>query len=483
MAITIVEQPADYHAAYNPIIFEIDSDNKTEPGFRYIIRIHNQGDLLNSVVEFKAAPDPTIDNRSRFDISSYIQSRVDKFLDITSTGVEQAVGTYYNYDIKFGESYNHEWDYQDYVYAAVYVGGDTAFTSDSALIGSGTDIPHGYSIGDQIYSSSPITYGDDRDLLKGYFTVIGVVSPLTVVIDIDGISDSGGAAIGTTRYSDFRKEVDYNLASVLDIYAINAAQDVVEYGNSQGDLSDYIVDGPTQRFLTNCNKNGKFFATETQLLFVNMMPADTSTFKMFFENDGGDIFYKANNDTLPVISNSIGPGNLGTLTLESGTAILVKPETKYYDVWVGELSGTPESEKLRIYIDRRCKINTTEILFMDRMGSFMSFAFQNREFESITVNRETYRKYVANITPFSDGVETYKSDITKRLSVNANFMDESMNIYYEELFTSRYTFVKYEGVWYSCTVRDTSLNNERSRNTKLIRKSLIIDFDNVSIVN
>jgi hypothetical protein len=480
MAITVISQPADVHAAYNPIKFTLQSDNAALPGFRYIIQIFDAG-TSNLLVDYKAAPDPTLPSgQTQFDISRIIQNKVDKFLTFESNAVNLSTGAYYEYDIKFGESRNSDWAYQDYVFHTV-PGGNTALTSDSALIGTGTDIPHGYITSDQIFLSRSAPYGDDRDLIDGYFIVLSAISTTTVAIDLSGIVDSGGAATGDTRYSDYQKLITLDIASVTSLTAVNAAQDVVEYALESGSLDEYVLSGASSQFLTDLG--GNFYATELQSLFVNMLQlTEPSGELLYFENDGGDILSKANAGVFPVYSNSIGPGNLGALSLVSGTTNLIKDDTLYYDVYVMD-GATQKSEKLRVNIDRRCKINTTEILFMDRKGSFMSFAFQNRGFESINADRQTYRKYVADYKTSSEGESTYHSKYTKILNLNTNFMNEDMNVYYEQLFTSRHTYIKYDGIWYACTAKDTSLNNEYELNNKNIKKNLSVTFDLVSPIN
>lgn len=485
MAITVVSSPPAIHAAYNPIRFRIDSDNKGEVGFRYIVRLYEAGSAT-IFRELKFAPDPTINGQVDIDISRIIQDKVDYYLDLDSLAVELSVGTYFYYDVKFGESMNVNWEYQDYVfYGGAEPGGNTSLTSDSALIAGGSDIPHPFEAGDQLFIQNDVIYGDDRDLLNGYFNVIDVVDTLTFAINLSGITDSGGAAEGNVRFADYRKlTVMDESADIDDLLAINAAQDVIEYSLVQGDLADYDLATPDKRFLTDISLVDRFYTTELQSMWVNML--DTLVGQnvfLYFENDGGDRLRKFCGEEPPVKTNSVGPGNLGTLSVVSGTSPLVKPDTLYYDFWVGDADGDAESEKIRLWIDRRCLINTTEILFMDRKGSFMSFAFQNREFETATSVKQHYRKYVNDYQTYSDGYHTYHSRVTKKIKLNSNFMNESMNYYYEQLVTSRYTLIKYEGIWYSCTVEDTTVENEKHTNNKMISKTLTVSLDMNSPIN
>jgi hypothetical protein len=479
--ITILDQPEAIHAAYNPIKFTITSDNKAKQGFRYIVKIRDAGGGIGNLLATLKLP-PNFDDlgKARVDISSIIRNKVDSFLNLPSTVVNNAPETFYKYDIEFGESFDYEWSYQDYVFP----GGQFSLTSDSVLVPGGSDIAHNYSIGDQIFIQNNVpVYGDTRDRINGYHTVVSIISSKTIGVSVTGVS-SGTSVTGKTRYADFSKIPYSPTAAVNNMLAVNVAQDVIEYSLTTGDLADYLVGSDTKKFLTNMSDVDKFYATEEQSLFVNMLDTNTSqTNLLFFENDAGEVFTKNNVSTPSVKSNSVGPANLGTLTVLSGTLPLIKPDTKYYDVFVGIGTGTPLSEKLRIYIDYRCKINTTEILFMDRKGSFMGFAFQNREFETVSTEKKTYRKYVEDIETYSDGLVAYHSKYSRQIKLNSNFMSETMNDYYQELVTSRYTLIKYEGIWYSCTVQDTTVEVETNVNNKNIKKSLTVTLDLSAPIN
>lgn len=55
-------------------------------------------------------------------------------------------------------------------------------------------------------------------------------------------------------------------------------------------------------------------------------------------------------------------------------------------------------------------------------------------------------------------------------------MSEAMNLYFEELVSSRNTYINWRGVWYACVVTDTSVENEFERNNKLINKSIRVNL-------
>jgi hypothetical protein len=477
MAITIIQKPDNYHSAYNPIKFELDSTNKNQSGFRYIVEIYDTG-TTNKLAEFDVAPDPFNNGKADIDLSRVIQNKVDTFITFTSNTVNNAVSTYYKYDVKFGESYNSTWNFNDYV----FLSGDTLGLTTDTIYGTGfTNTTHNFIIGSQIYVQMNSIYGDNRDLLNGYWVVTEVPSNKTIGINITFSQiGSGPASPGVARFSDFQKVRVYNLNSTTGITAVNVAQDILEYSTLNGSLNGYILTGATQQLLTNLPE--KFFVTPEQTMFLNMLEANSTGF-VYFENDGGDILRKSNSGTHIVKSNGIGPDNLGTLSTISGTTPLIKSTTKYYDVWVTNSTGTQQSEKLRINIDRRCKISDVEILFMDRKGSYISFPFQNRRYENITTEKQNYRQYVKNYNTYSKGLTSYHSKYMKELNLNTNFMTEEMNLYFEELLTSRYTYVKWEGVWYACVVEDGQYQNEFEINNTLIKKNITVRFAIDSPVN
>ena len=476
MSITITKQPSKYHSAYNPIKFELDSTNKNKSGFRYIVEIYDSG-TTNKLAEFDVAPDPFNSGKADIDVSRIVQNKVDSFVTFTSNAVQHAENTYYNYDIKFGESYNSDWNFNDFV----FLSGGVGLTTDT-FYGSGfTDATHSFIVGSQIFVQMDSVYGDNRDLLNGYWVVTDVPSNKIIQINIDfNQIGSGPISSGVVRFSDFQKARTYDLASVLAITAVNVAQDIIEYSSINGSLNTYVLTGSTSQLLTNAPD--KFFATPEQTMFLNMLEANDSGY-LYFENSNGDVFRKSNAGDFKVKSSGVGPGNLGSLSAISGSTPLIKNNTAYYDLWVTDSGATQTSEKLRIYLDKRCVISDVEIMFMDRKGSFMSFAFQNRRYENVATEKQTYRQYVRNYKTHSKGMTSYHSKYSKTLTLNTNFMGEDMNLYFEELLTSRHTYVKWEGVWYACIVEDGTYQNEFERNNKLIKKNVTVRFAIDSPVN
>jgi hypothetical protein len=303
---------------------------------------------------------------------------------------------------------------------------------------------------------------------------------------------------GTVKYADNRKTVDLNIVSTLDKYIFNGVQPWLEMPN--WDETDYELDGVTKAWLTNQPKT--FNCTPSQDLWLNLRGDGIGINKrVYFENDNGDLFYKdiAGGDYIKGVA--VGPNNFGSLTVVSGTAPLIKNDTKIYQVWYSDGAFNPvQSLSYEITIDRRPAITQYNILFLDRMGSWSSFAFQLRSYEKLNIKRETYNKDVPGFVSgaewqyksYEQGTVNFNTQVAKTIDLNTNWMTEAQAYYFQELMTSPQTyiapvtFVNCEyvlGEYISCNVMNNSFDIQRERNKHLIRQQLQVRLSNNDMIN
>jgi hypothetical protein len=168
-------------------------------------------------------------------------------------------------------------------------------------------------------------------------------------------------------------------------------------------------------------------------------------------------------------------------------------------------TGSPDAitRTYAIWLDKRCQIEHTEVLFMDRMGSILSFACQLREKESGTITREQFKQ---NVTYNEDasgygsiynlwerGSKITSVNVDKEIELNTNWMNNEMSLLFEELLTSPYTWIKQvlpatnelpERINYlACIVKETSFQVEKQKNKRLIRKTFTVKLANENIIN
>jgi hypothetical protein len=208
---------------------------------------------------------------------------------------------------------------------------------------------------------------------------------------------------------------------------------------------EYNLNDPTKYWLTN-QPLTNFNCTIAQDLWLNARARVGK--KIVFENSNGDLFYKSvvANSTIQQIA--VGPNNHGTLTPVVGVLPLVKDDTTYYEFWFDDAGQN--SRKYRIDIDRRVQISEYDVVFLDRMGSYSSFAFQLKSYERGEVSREEYNKDVTGFVSGGQwsynyeefGYSTINLNAVKTLELNTNWMSQDMATYFEELVTSPQCFLK-----------------------------------------
>ena len=201
---------------------------------------------------------------------------------------------------------------------------------------------------------------------------------------------------------------------------------------------------------------------------------------------------------------------------------MIKTDTTYYDIYYSNANtGTPAQRSLtyRINLDTRVQISEYHCLFLDRMGSFSSFAFQLKNYERGEVTRDEYNKDVTgfiNTTPtpdqwsyntIEDGFKSFNINVKKTIDLNTNWMSESMGRYFEELVTSPQVYLKLASYtntenWLypedesGCPLRIpesteyqpvivTNTNYEifQQRNKNLIKHSISVRLSNQDVIN
>lgn len=494
MAISIIAEPQDFTPAYNECKFIIDSTNVNNQGFRYIFDVYESG-TSNKIAEYRILP--LTSGYGEQDLSKLLSSQVTYNFNPSITTFYDANNCYYKYDVKFGEEYLTKTSYT------------SSLTNSSGNVQ--INVSNTFVVGDQV-----VIYQTDGGVanptLEGLHTVIAQGVGYLVV---DALwSDVTDATIdGAVAYADNRKTITRDITTTLDKYVFNGTVKWIDFPFY--DNTDYILDNVNALFLTN--QPLSFHCTLGQDLWLNLRDNGVKVNeRVYFENSNGDVFYKSISGSEYIKGVAVGCNNFGSLTLVSGTAGLIKGDTEYYDVYYADsLVLTQRSAKYRIYIDRRILISETHILFLDRMGSLSSFAFQLKNYERGNITRETYNKDVKGLVSggewsyktYEQGFVNYNTQVTKDYDLNTNWMTENEGIYFQELLSSPQTWVKnvtyritedllnrYDETgciiripesteYISCNVLTNNFEVYKQRNKNLIKQSISVRLSNNDIIN
>lgn len=497
-----IAYPQVFVPVYNPMYYKFALPNFTETGFRYLISLTNEI-TGEKIADFNIIPD--IDGTGYIDVSKYLSNftTVD-FIDYNyESFINNCENSYIKYQISLGYEANEEWNYLSYTASSVNGINYTELVQNDQVVANN------FGVGDQI---SVTTLNGLTAPLNGLHTVLASTQ-YSVTIDALFPGTSSTPIGGSVRYSDNRK-TKYNDVYILENnFAWNGALDWKVYKNY--DYLDYYIEAgsgePDIYLLTSLRPYTSYpeddypdyYVTPDQDFFFNFAYNTSANLRLkIYDNLGATAFS-------PISGTGGGPGLFPIGPVTNG--LIRQFKLNFHEILAaGELSNAAEwyefqlwdstnpiSLNYRFYIDRRCKIEDYEILFMDRHGSLLSFAFPLRAKEKGQIQRDMYNKYIdifsgQSLTPditnktlnLKDAGKTiYNVDLTKEIELNTNWMTDKMSVLFEELLTSPYTWIKKEGTYYPCIVKENSFEIERQKNKNLIRKTITVEYGNKNVIN
>jgi len=472
--ISLVNQPQKLTPAYNPVVFRFSSLSSFNLNFRYIIDLYNTDtDIL--IARLRIAP--TTDYTGYIDISKILSNALTVDFDPQSSVTLDATKSYINYSLKVGGEFNESWSYdlvEAYNESSPFVG----YTQLTRV----NETTNTFSVGDTISIKNST---DTR--LNGLFNVVAVVNDYSFVIDLilpDGILST---TTGFVVYADNRKTY-YADQLILDGYcAFNGVRSWNDFINwksikytvsgmdisSRDDVHYFLTDLPTQGFTV----------TPTQDLWLNFYnqcdgPVRLQWITNLGQTGESDILTGINK----VMQVNVGPNGLG-----------INDGTESYIFYLKNENDFSLTAVYGFYIDNRCKIEDYEILFMDRMGSLASYSFPLRAMIRGKIEKDTYKKSIQYNLNGGNYLSAY--DITtqvtsisninysKTFELNTNWMTEENSLYFEQLLTSPFTWLKIDGIYYSCIIEEKDFEVETQRNKVLIRKIINVTLGNTNTIN
>jgi hypothetical protein len=490
MAISQIAIAQPLMPAYNPIKFIYDSSNNNLQGFKYIFDIYESG-TANKIAEYRVMPMYGT-GYGEVDLSKLLQAQVSYDLNLTNTSAYNATNSHYKYDVKVGE---------EYLTTTTYTLALTQYLTAPYVGNVQINVANTFVVGDQI-NITQVDLGVANPNLEGLFTVV-VANPLYIVVSSPWGSVTNPNIDGAITYADGRKTVTRDIITALNKFVFNGAIRWVEW--PAYDYDDFMLNGFQDQFLTNLPDNN-FYATLSQDLWVNAVannsptPPDT----MQFETSDGDIFEKNVTAVDHVSGISMGPNNYGVLSVVSGALPMIKPTTEWYNIRYFR-NGFPSSRRYYVNLDRRVRTVEHSILFLDRMGSWGSFAFTGRAYTTGNVTREQFNKDVPGYVETS-GIDRWLYETTETgmtntyistdttIALNTDWMNQDMALYFTELISSPNTYIKISNYdadcelpeseqYVSCTIVTSTFEEFKQRNKNLIKQSIVVKLANNNIVN
>jgi len=467
MAMTLIAAPQEFTPAFNPCKFIFNSTNNNNEGFRYIFDIYIQG-TANKIAEYRVLPTYGT-GYGEIDLSKLLSSKVAPDFQPTNYSESDTPDSRFNYDVKVGEEY-----IVTYTYTASLVdnGGNVKITPTVA---------HTFQVGDQV-----VVNAGTNTLITGLWTVVAITGTTDFTISALWSNVTNPAADGTVTYADKRKTVIRDIESELNYWVFNGAVSWTKFNGYN--LNQYLLNNSSALLLTSFPYRDMTITPNQELWFNGFNNAVTG--RMVFNNSNGDSFYYDVTNTEITTQLCVASPFLN-LTVLSGTLPLIKPNTTSYEVYFIDDTPPTDSQTYTFNIDQRCAINDYYLVFLDRMGSWGSFAFQLRAYENGTSAKQSFNKDVQGFVSggewsyesYEAGLTTYSSTVEKTYTLNSNWMSEDMAVYFQELITSPVVYFWDGAKYLACIIQETSFEVEKQRNKKLIKKTVTIKLANQDKVN
>ena len=450
---TIIAQPQVLMPAYNPIKYIIDNTNKNEPGFRYIFSIYPAGSNT-LIAQYRVLPAYSTGYGEQ-DISRLMQSLV-----TWNFAPGQVNESWYQYKIRLGYEYIDNIDYID----TLQDNGGNVRISFTA---------HGFVAGDQVVIAQTGTGPTNNPALEGLHTVLSATAnQFTVNVLWSTIGES--IANGNVSYADQRKTQVLDDEVIEDQEVFNGAYSLGIFAQGSFPSADYLGTLDPSNALTSLTSNTQASAASIatgQLYFLMVRTYSGETYDV--------TYYDWDDNALTGTTTASGTTD-GLYNFFVTTDVPFEtPITQNFYI---QIKGDYAIINYYFKYDNRCVINEDYLYYIDRMGSWQSFAFQLKTYEKGQITREMYNQHVdgqvvSNEWVYSStamGSRTYNTNVSNTLDLNTNWMDQYDADRFQELLTSPQVFY-YNGTENrACTIDSTSFENFRQRNKNLIKQSVTI---------
>jgi hypothetical protein len=460
MSTTIIAQPQQLMPAYNPIKYIIDNTNKNEPGFRYIFTIYSASAShipANVVAQYKVLPEFGTGYGEQ-DISKLMQSLVTfDESGISGSAPYNVSESWYQYDVDLGFEFI---DNEFYSAALADLSGNVQITINS----------HPFIVGDQIIISQQSTGPADNPALEGLHTVLSVTANnFTVNVLFSTITNIN--ANGDITYADKRKTITLDDELIIDKEVFNGAYNNNININDNAAFNSVAYLGTSGTLLMTSNPYPQSFAPSTfvsALFYYNLRVYGGANYEVEWYDMDNNLL---NNTTFT-------PAADGIYAVFVGPTALVAVD--YYVLIYNDAGFS--AEPYYFTYDNRCAINDQQLIYLDRMGSWQSFAFQLKTYEKGQITREQYNQHIDGQVVSTEwvgvllqkGFRTYNTNVTKTFELNTNYMDQTDANRFQELLTSPQVYYYSSDKFCACIIENNTFEVFRQRNKNLIKQSVTI---------
>ena len=423
MAITILLEPQNFQPVYNEVITVLDSTNKAETNFEYIIDISVDG-VVTSQMKVNSNPE----GFGIIDLHRHLEGFVSSDIDITNTDTFQLIpNSFIKYSIALSESYLINVDYT----VVNDTGGFARYNCSTA---------HGLQIGDKIIiaNSTDASY-------NGVQTVTAIPTTLTVITDraysatATGdiqLADGSNTIVPSATVFSADKFATSSVLSWLDVpnfdetdYKINSTDVGVLLTSS---LTNYV------KATTKCYLN--FYYSDFAAASFLKVTTSNGTYKISNPYTWSDKFL-----TMNVGADAL-ENSTDTIAVLTGSLPMFDATTTSYTIQLLDSFSAVSSQIYSFNIDNECNPNTNyELLYQDSLGSFIPINFDMVSKRTVSNSKKQYSKNYGSYNSVaasygwasSDrGRTVIDTDITEKIDIQTNWVDDVVSEKVKDLLLS-----------------------------------------------
>lgn len=125
------------------------------------------------------------------------------------------------------------------------------------------------------------------------------------------------------------------------------------------------------------------------------------------------------------------------------------------------------------------------VSFLNQYGVKDYYTFDRRNTHTEEVARNNYNKALGSwsstsftIDPHGRGKTTFSSEVTTRMTLQTNWMDDATSKWIEELYTSPSIMVYVEGEWEPCVIVSNTYEQKTYARNRMFQHEITIEFSN-----
>mgnify|MGYP003645110036 CR=1 FL=1 len=374
MATTIKVEPQVIQSGFNEVITVLDSTEKSEPKFNWIVKLYIAGAYSSKL---KVSPNP--DGFGVVNLSKHIESYLSSNLLLSDLNAfKKIVDSYARYNITIEQEY-------------VKTTGFTTVTDNGGFCQYNFSDNHYFNLEDFVtVSSSTVPAYDGEQEVTNVVSTTAVVT--TKVFTLTATGDAVLTSGATSTIPD---------AAVFssDRFATNNVLDWIDYNDF--DYDDYDMDSANLGlFFTNLeNYQTVLIDDHINLNFYN---ANSDAFALEVSSSLGvtriENIYDFTSNTTKMLSVGVAPADINNhsgsaVVVVSGSGTNVTTAIDSYSVKLVDNVGTPVSETKYFNMKSECSMfNNYKLMYLNRGGSFSTFNFELGSRKKFKVNRKNYRK-------------------------------------------------------------------------------------------